>query len=174
MICDKDEQGNVFPLWFDEIDSCLEFLKGKCENGFLYFLQIDKELIKVGISDNIRRRLATHKSNLGNRIGTIGVIGNVKLYKQIEQLLHLLMGTTKKIDGEILFESKADIYDTETYKIPDGVEFKEMVCTTLKLLRHVYLYNSFGYLGEGVDFGVDIFNPNVEDKGLSAFLMNFL
>lgn len=173
MICDKDEQGYILPLWFDGVDSCLDFLKGKKKNGFLYFFQIDNEFFKVGVSNGIISRLKAHRKKLGNRIGTIGIIGEVTLYKQIECLLHFKVFTTKRGDGKYLVESRRDIYDTETYEIPDGVDFKEMINNILKVLRYIYLSNCFDILGKGEKYGIDIFNPNTKDKGLSAFLMEF-
>ena len=174
IICNKDKEGNTLPLWFDGMNSCLDYLNGKCGGSFLYFFRIDENLFKVGISNHIVNRLKTHQKNLGDRIGTVGIIGNVTLYKQIEYILHYILFNTKGGDGKYLFESNTFAYDTETYNIPEGVsDFKEMIELVLKLLRSVYLYNSFEQLGEGESFGFDLFNPKNSDKGLSTFLLKY-
>jgi hypothetical protein len=175
VICNRDKEDNVLPIWFDGIDSCLDFLKKKGGGKFLYFFRIDENLFKVGMSNKIIQRLTTHQKKLGDRIGVVGIIGNVTLYKQIESVFHFSMYHAKRTDGERLFESGILAYDSETYKIPENIsDFKEMIETILKLLKSVYQSNLCEWLGEDESFGFDLFNPQKSDKGLGAFLLKFI
>ena len=175
IICNRDKEDNVLPIWFDGIDSCLDFLKEKGGGKFLYFLRIDENLFKIGMSNHIVNRLTTHQKNLGNRIGVVGVLGNVTLYKQIEYILHHSMHKARGEDNKHLFETGTLTYDTETYQIPKGVsDFKEMIEVILKLWRSVYQSNLCEWLGDDESFGFDLFNPQKTDKGLGAFLLKFI
>lgn len=173
MLCNKDNDGYVLPLWFNDVDTCINFLKNKSCKNCLYFFKIDENLFKVGRSDRIIDRLRRHKSKLGDRISMVGIIGDIILCKQIENFLHSVTFEMRK-DGKHLFESKSSTYDTETYEITDvykefcrGHEFsfKEIMEIILKVIK-IYFLDSENY-------GFDVFNPNDGDKGLSKFLLEY-
>lgn len=157
--------GYVLPIWFDDIYQCIEFLKSKSQKNYLYFFEIDDKYFKLGFSDNIIKRLNTHKSKLKDRIGKIGIIGNIAYAKYIE---NCYLGSFYEIPE---FNDDTHVYDYETFLKP--YDFKTTIEYATILITQRYRDNFNDCLHIGIkNMGFNIFLPNENDNPIA--IANFI